>query len=100
MVHRGVRPRGRAMLASECVGMDAPQYHGLVSNYKGPATVTLTDGTRYRRGTFVPDDGSPVNTGNATIEVSGRSAAALIQDWRFDGQQGTAVLLGQNEPPF
>lgn len=87
-----------------------------MANYSGPATVTLTDGTRYGgtavlrtlqsggridwRGTFVPDDGSPVNAGNATIEVSGRSADVLIQNWQFDGQRGTAVLLGQNEPPF
>lgn len=94
----------------------AQQYPGWVSNYDGPVTMTLTDGTRYNgtaflrtnqsggrlawRGTFVPDDDSPVNAGSATIEVGGRSAEVLIQDWRFDGQRGTAVLLGQNEPPF
>lgn len=88
-----------------------------MANYKGLATITLVaDGTRYDgtailhttqnsgridwRGSFTASDGSPVNTGAATIEIQGRSASVLVTDWRFSEGQGTAVLLGQNEPPF
>jgi hypothetical protein len=87
-----------------------------MSNYSGPATVTLADGTRRIgtavlhtiqhggrldwRGTFRPNGGSPVSAGEATIEVGGRSASVLIQDWQFDGTRGTAVLLGQDQPPI
>lgn len=87
-----------------------------MSNYTGQATLTFTNGIRYSgtailrtrqadgrtdwRGTFAAEDGSPINAGSATIEVGGRSAEVLIQDWQFDGHQGTAVLLGQDEPPF
>jgi hypothetical protein len=65
-----------------------------------PCYATRRDGRVDWRGTFSPNGASPVNAGEATIEVGGRSASVLVQDWRFDGTRGTAVLLGQDEPPF
>jgi hypothetical protein len=94
----------------------AALYPSPVANYRGPATLTLTDGAQYAGtailrttnrsgriswgGSFVPADGSPVNTGSGTVEVDGRTAEVLVQNWRFEGGKGTAVLLGQGEPPY
>lgn len=72
------------------------------TRYEG-TTILRTSDSRGRvdwRGTFVPSDGAPVNIGNGTIELGDRSAEVLVQNWRFEGGKGTAVLLGQGEPPY
>jgi hypothetical protein len=94
----------------------AALYPSPVANYRGPATLTLTGGARYTGtailrtvnrggrtswgGSFVPADGSPVNTGGGTVELDGHTADVLVQNWGFDGGKRTAVLLGQGEPPY
>lgn len=86
------------------------------AHYRGPATITLADGTGHSgtanlrtvtsrgevgwRGTFTPTDGSPVIIGKATIDTSDWSGHVLIQTWGFDGGPRSAVLIGQGEPPF
>jgi hypothetical protein len=91
-------------------------YPSPVANYRGPATLTLTDGARYTGtallrtvnrggrtswgGSFTPDDGSPVNTGSGVVDLGDRAADVLVQNWRFEGGKGTAVLLGHGDPPY
>lgn len=94
----------------------AALYPSPVANYRGPAILTLTDGARYTGtailrttnrggrvswgGSFTPSDGAPVGTGSGTVELGDQVADVLVQNWRFEGGKGTAVLLGQGNPPF
>lgn len=88
-----------------------------MSRYRGPAVLTVEDGTAYTgtatlrttesggrigwQGSFVPADGSPVKTGAGRIVFDGREGDVLVSNWTFQsGGHGTAVILGQDEPPF
>jgi hypothetical protein len=87
-----------------------------VSNYKGPATLTVAGHTYTGRvvlrtthsggrvgwqGTFTPDGGASVRAGDGRIEFDGRGGAVLVSKWTFrSGGEGTAVVLGLGESPL
>ncbi len=88
-----------------------------MSNYRGPATLTIAgqeprtgtatlhaaqkEGVWDWRGSFIPDDGAPVNAGGtATLATTTWSGEVLVNDFRFNGHLGTAFLIGQDMPPF
>jgi hypothetical protein len=85
--------------------------------YIGPASLTGQDGVRriggltvhstaqHRQGdwsgTFRPNGGNPINTGNAVLHVGDRPVHVLVVEWQgAPSAGGTATLLGRDNWPL
>jgi hypothetical protein len=85
--------------------------------YIGPAGLTGEDGVRriggltvhstgqYVRGdwsgTFRPNGGNPIRTGNAVLQIGDCPVAVLVVDWRAaPSAGGNATLLGRGDWPL